>query len=87
MQVLFHYVILNDKNVLNTTIIGRRKKCKHVDCVVRLKYNMYIVFFGRRGVKLCGRNSKSFSSDGIYCYDIIIFRRSPYSSAYICICI
>jgi len=42
-----------------------------------------IVFFGRRGVKLCRRNCKGFSPDGKYCYDIIILRISPYSSAYI----
>lgn len=42
---------------------------------------IYIVFFGR-GVKLCGRNGKGFSPDGKYCYDIIIFSRSPYSRIY-----
>lgn len=43
---------------------------------------IYIVFF-ERGVKLCGRNGKGFSPDGKYCYDIIIFSRSPYSRIYV----
>lgn len=35
MQVIFYYIILNDKNVLNITIILRRKKSEDVDCVKR----------------------------------------------------
>lgn len=65
IDVFYYDIILNDENVLNTTIIGRRKMYKDVDCAVQLKYNMYSVF---RAEVWSQTLRKGFSPDGKYCY-------------------